>query len=234
MLKKKNIIYYETILTLFFIYIVISVLLSFIPWASEIFGLIFLFFVVLPSFVVEKKTIRLPIRSYFLIIILPLANAMLIAFINAVEPNFWRLSYEFNELLALSISAGLLAPVLEELLMRGLLLEEQLEFQSKRKAIIINTLFFFLLHLDLLSLFHLVAAFLLAVSYVKYRSIRLNILIHFATNITSLSIRWAGYFNRIDIYNLSVFAITSIVILFIVFTWLKTKIFKHSANTSFN
>ena len=70
------------------------------------------------------------------------------SFINFFEPNFWIVSDlwiradNFNELVLKTISAVLLAPMLEELLYRGLLLDEQLEHQSERKAIIINTLFF--------------------------------------------------------------------------------------------
>lgn len=232
MLQKKQPIYYGTIFVLISINFFIRI---FSGIFSGVFALIFLKFLFLiffirPRFELNSKNpTRLPTYSYFLIIIIPLIVRILFAFLNLIEPNFWiRTDFwnrtdSFNEFVWETIYAVLLAPILEELLYRGLLLDEQLEHQSERKAIIINTLFFFSLHFNLTSPALLLMSYLLAKSYVKFRSLRLNVLIHLVINLNSRTLQWAMYLHRIEIYYISILILISIVVLFSLFNWLKVK-----------
>ena len=234
MLQKKQTIYYGTIFVLisidFFIGIFIGIFSGVFPWVTLILNFLFLIFFIRPRFELNSKNpTRLPTYSYFLIIIIPLIVRILFAFLNLIEPNFWiRTDFwnrtdSFNEVVLETIYAVLLAPILEELLYRGLLLDEQLEHQSERKAIIINTLFFFSLHFDLTSPALLLMSYLLAKSYVKFRSLRLNVLIHLVINLNSMTLQWAIYLHRIEIYYISILILISIVVLFSLFNWLKVK-----------
>ncbi|MDP2335674.1 MAG: CPBP family intramembrane metalloprotease [Bacteroidota bacterium] len=90
-----------------------------------------------------------------------------------------------------SIGAILLAPILEELLFRGTILTGMLENYTTRKAILLTTAFFALIHGNIL---HIIPAFfwglLLGYTFYKTRSIVLGILLHMTVNFTGSLDNW--------------------------------------------
>ena len=86
--------------------------------------------------------------------------------------------------LGAALAVVILAPILEEILCRGLILRKYLEKTTATRAILISGLFFGLLHLHPL---HVLSASLMgfAIGYAYYRtgSIRLAIVIHLANNL---------------------------------------------------
>lgn len=95
----------------------------------------------------------------------------------------------------------ILAPINEEILFRGLLMDRQLEDQNRIKAIALNAIFFGLLHFQGISIFsHLMYAAVLAYVYYQFRSLKLNIMVHSAFNITSYATEYFA-----DIRNQKIF-----------------------------
>lgn len=89
------------------------------------------------------------------------------------------------------IGAILLGPILEELLFRGTILTGMLENYTSRKAILLSSVFFALVHGELLNIVTaLFWGLLFGYTFYKTRSIVLVILFHMTVNFTGLLGRW--------------------------------------------
>ena len=90
---------------------------------------------------------------------------------------------EVNKIL-LFISSGVLGPILEELLFRKKLLTELLKFNNKYVALLLSSFIFSFLHNGVVTMIY---AFILGIVfglfYIKYKNIKLTILMHMAANI---------------------------------------------------
>jgi len=94
-------------------------------------------------------------------------------------------SYRIIEIILFFISSCVIAPILEELLFRGIILDGFMKNYGKWKAILINALIFSLAHIftSLLSPFILYPGTVgLAWIYYKYKNLRLTIFCHYAYN----------------------------------------------------
>lgn len=96
--------------------------------------------------------------------------------------------------LLLTFGALLLAPVMEEVLFRGILFRGLTSSYSAKKAVIISAIIFALLHLNPVQL---LPAFLLGLFfgflYMKTNSLGLVILLHFTANFTALIGEYLSY-----------------------------------------
>lgn len=107
---------------------------------------------------------------------------------------------EVNKIL-LFISSGVLGPILEELLFRKKLLTELLKFNNKYVALLLSSFIFSFLHNGVVTMIY---AFILGIVfglfYIKYKNIKLTILMHMAANI--IVIYLTGYNNLILILSI--------------------------------
>jgi len=128
-------------------------------------------------------------------------------FKTMLEPNIWGF-----------LTVAVAAPILEETLMRGIILEGLLKNYNPKKAIIWSALFFGILHLNP---WQFVAAFIIALGigylYWKTRSLALCIFIHFVNNATAFLLYYLypdatdisvlfeiGVFARIALFGISI------------------------------
>ena len=123
-----------------------------------------------------------------------------------------------SNLITTLISTGLIGPIVEELMFRGIIYNE-----SPMKAILLTTLFFAIIHLNILQIIYTFAVgFLFIFFYEKYKDIKAAIIFHMTLNITT-TLFLPFLIKNIFVLNYSIF-LFCLVVLFIVFSY--TKILK--------
>lgn len=128
-----------------------------------------------------------------------------------------------NNLLTTLVITGLIGPIIEELMFRGIIYNELKLKVSPMKAILITTLFFAITHFNVLQIIYTFAVgFLFIFFYEKYKDIKAPIILHMTLNITT-TLFLPLLTKNIFAVNYTVFLI-SLVGLFIAFQY--TKIFK--------
>lgn len=121
------------------------------------------------------------------------------------------------------ISTGLIGPIVEELMFRGIVYNELKLKVSVMKAILLTTFFFAIFHFNILQMIYTFAVgFLFIFFYEKYKDIKAPIIFHMTLNITT-TLFLTILTKNIFVLNYSIFMI-SLVSLFIVFKY--TKILK--------
>ncbi len=141
--------------------------------------------------------------SYQISISTPLFKAILVPLFNI---NIGVASNPFENLFFI-LSTVIIAPILEEILFRGVFLRGLLLKNSAIKSILISTLLFALIHF---LPAHIINAFILGVFfgfiYYKTKSIGYTIILHITVNLTSL---FGGYINY-KFGKATIYAITDI------------------------
>lgn len=128
-----------------------------------------------------------------------------------------------NNLTVTLISTGLIGPIIEELMFRGIIYNELKNKFSNMKAILITTAFFALIHINIIQILYAFAlGFILIYVYEKYKNIKAPIILHMASNITTTLFLPILIQNNL-IINYSVFLIC-LILLIIIKKY--TKIFK--------
>ena len=121
------------------------------------------------------------------------------------------------------ISTGLIGPIIEELMFRGIIYNELKNKYSNMKAILITTAFFAIIHINVIQIIYTFAlGFILIFVYEKYQNIKAPIILHMASNITTTLFLPILIQNNL-IINYSIFLICLILIVIIK---KYTKIFK--------
>lgn len=93
---------------------------------------------------------------------------------------------------------GVIAPIMEELLYRGILYQRMRQYVSPGIAIIFSSVVFGILHGNLVQfIFAAGLGILLAGVYEKYQNILMAFELHIAINLTSLCMTWLGGFEKI-------------------------------------
>ena len=155
--------------------------------------------------------------SYFNLIILGVILS-LIYNIFAYYLNFLLKTSLFdnnNNLIITLISAGLIGPIIEELMFRGIIYNELKSKYKNMKAILITTIFFAIIHFNIIqTLYALAIGFILIFVYEKYKNIKAPIILHMASNITTTLFLPILIQNNFVI-NYSVFLICLILIIII-------------------
>ena len=125
-----------------------------------------------------------------------------------------------SNLLSTLIATGLIGPVIEELMFRGIIYNELKLKVKPMTAILLTTFFFAIIHLNILQVIYTFAVgFLFIFFYEKYKDIKASIILHMSLNITTTLFLPILVKNILTV-NYSVFLI-SLVSLFILFQYTK-------------
>lgn len=134
--------------------------------------------------------------------------------------DFTNLFSENTFLWQTMISVGIIGPILEEYMFRGVMYRDLKKQYSNIKSILICTTIFALLHFTSIQMLYAFAfGFMLIFSYERYRNIAAPIILHMASNLTTIfwtNILIQNYF----LLNYSVYLI-ALIILIVVFGRLK-------------
>ncbi len=91
-----------------------------------------------------------------------------------------------NNLIITLISTGLIGPIIEELMFRGIIYNELKNKYKIMKAILMTTIFFAVIHFNIIQILYALAiGFILIFVYEKYKNIKAPIVLHMASNITT-------------------------------------------------
>ncbi len=83
----------------------------------------------------------------------------------------------------LLLNTVLIGPILEEILFRGIVFNQLLEFNSEKKSIFLTTLIFSLIHGNILSiLYTFIVGYFLNIIYLRERTLKASILFHITIN----------------------------------------------------
>lgn len=83
------------------------------------------------------------------------------------------------------ISSGLIGPILEELLFRGIVYNKLKEFNKPMTAIILTSILFCIVHANILdAIYAFGVSFIFIFLYEKYKTIKVPIIMHIALNMT--------------------------------------------------
>lgn len=84
------------------------------------------------------------------------------------------------------ISSGIIGPILEELLFRGIVYNKLLTFNNHKKACIITSIMFSIMHFPniITMIYTLILSFIMIYLYDKYKSLHAPIIFHIAINTT--------------------------------------------------
>ena len=125
-----------------------------------------------------------------------------------------------SNLLSTLIATGLIGPVIEELMFRGIIYNELKLKVKPMTAILLTTFFFAIIHLNILQVIYTFAVgFLFIFFYEKYKDIKASIILHMSLNITTTLFLPILVKNILTV-NYSIFLI-SLVSLFILFQYTK-------------
>ena len=86
------------------------------------------------------------------------------------------------------ISSGILGPILEELLFRGIVYNKLKTFNSHKKSVIITSIIFSLIHVPniITMIYTFILSFIMIYLYDKYKTLKAPIIFHIAINTTIL------------------------------------------------
>lgn len=144
-----------------------------------------IFYVIIIIYLYKRNYLKEPLLSkkkYIPLISLGISLAimlnMIIFFINPPQPVETTISPILN-----LISSGIIGPVYEEILFRYLLYNRLKEKYHYKKALIITTIVFALIHLSPVKIIYaFILGFIINISYEKNQNILAPILIHIAAN----------------------------------------------------
>lgn len=124
-------------------------------------------------------------KSFKIVLIAFLLSFILNLIILFVKLNLKiDMTFQFN--IFAFINVAIIGPILEEYLFRGIVFNKLLEFNNKKKACLITTLIFSLIHLNIFSIIYtFIIGFILNKIYVKYQNINYSIIFHITINIVS-------------------------------------------------
>lgn len=134
-----------------------------------------------------KKQTNTKINYFYLIILGVILSLMYNVF--AYYLNFVLKTSLFdnsNNIAITLLSTGILGPIIEELMFRGIIYNELKSKYSNMKSILITTIFFAIIHINIIQiLYALIIGFILIFVYEKYNNIKAPIILHMASNITT-------------------------------------------------
>ena len=113
------------------------------------------------------------------------------------------------------ICTGILGPILEEILFRGIVYNKLKEFNTNMAAIIICSILFGVFHMDIINgIYGFGISFMLIYLYEKHNTLYAPILLHITLNITGLLIVKLGILSILTI-NISLLVISILMLIFI-------------------
>ena len=113
------------------------------------------------------------------------------------------------------ICTGILGPILEEILFRGIVYNKLKAFNTNMASIIICSILFGIFHLDIINgIYGFGISFILIYLYEKYNTLYAPILLHIILNVTGLVIVKLGILN-ILVVNISLLVLSILILAFI-------------------
>lgn len=134
----------------------------------------------------EKQT-NTKINYFYLIILGVILSLMYNVFAYYLNFALKTSLFDNNSNVAVTLlSTGILGPIIEELIFRGIIYNELKSKYSNMKSILITTIFFAIIHINIIQiLYALIIGFILIFVYEKYNNIKAPIILHMASNITT-------------------------------------------------
>lgn len=163
-----------------------------------------------------KKQTNTKINYFYLIIlgvILSLIYNVFAYYLNfALKTSLFDNS---NNIAITLLSTGILGPIIEELMFRGIIYNELKSKYSNMKSILITTIFFAIIHINIIQiLYALIIGFILIFVYEKYNNIKAPIILHMASNITTTLFLLLLIKNNLIInYGIFIFSLILLIIL---------------------
>ena len=119
------------------------------------------------------------------------------------------------------ISSGIIGPILEELLFRGIVYNKLKEFNKPMTSIIIASIIFGIFHNDIINaIYGFGVSFVLIYLYEKYKTLKVPIIMHMSLNITIIIMLRLIVLNFIP-FNLYLLIISIIILIFIKKAYIK-------------
>lgn len=130
----------------------------------------------------ENNKVKEPIK----IILIALLSSLVLNEIILLIKIFLNVEMNANLDIFLLINTIIIGPILEELLFRGIVFNQLLEFNSEKKALIITTVIFAIMHGNLLTMIYtFIMGYILNILYVKQKNLKVPILFHITINFVS-------------------------------------------------
>lgn len=163
----------------------------------------------------EKQT-NTKINYFYLIILGVILSLMYNVFAYYLNFALKTSLFDNNSNIAVTLlSTGILGPIIEELMFRGIIYNELKSKYSNMKSILITTIFFAIIHINIIQiLYALIIGFILIFVYEKYNNIKAPIILHMASNITTtLFLPLLIKNNLIINYGIFIFSLILLIIL---------------------
>lgn len=164
-------------------------------------------------------------------IFIPIILGICISLIHNII--WYSLNYLFNftnifeiskvSLIIQIISSGILGPILEELMYRGIVYNKLKEFNNENLSTIITSILFALSHNNIINgIYAFFVSFILIYLYKKYKTLKAPILMHIALNVTVILILPLIVKNNL-VFNLYLMIVSVIVLFYlmkgVVYKW---------------
>ena len=163
-----------------------------------------------------KKQTNNKINYFYLIILGVILSLMYNVFAYYLNFALKTSLFDNNSNVAVTLlSTGILGPIIEELIFRGIIYNELKSKYSNMKSILITTIFFAIIHINIIQiLYALIIGFILIFVYEKYNNIKAPIILHMASNITTtLFLPLLIKNNLIINYGIFIFSLILLIIL---------------------
>jgi len=126
---------------------------------------------------------KIEIKDIFKIIISSILISLILNLLILYIKNILDINIQKNLSLYLIIMTGIIGPISEELLFRGIMYNKLLEFNSEKKSTILITIIFAFFHLDIFKIFYtLIIGYILIYLYKKHKNIKAPIIFHIVAN----------------------------------------------------
>lgn len=114
------------------------------------------------------------------------------------------------------ISSGIIGPIIEELLFRGIVYNKLKQFNSVKKSMIISTIIFSIIHFSIADcIYTIFIGYLLVYVYEKYKDIRYSMVIHILINVSVILMGLVITLNIIVI-NIIIFVIFILILFYFI------------------
>lgn len=163
-----------------------------------------------------KKQTNTKINYFYLIILGVILSLMYNVFAYYLNFALKTSLFDNNSNVAVTLlSTGILGPIIEELMFRGIIYNELKSKYSNMKSILITTIFFAIIHINIIQiLYALIIGFILIFVYEKYNNIKAPIILHMASNITTTLFLLLLIKNNLIInYGIFIFSLILLIIL---------------------
>lgn len=166
-----------------------------------------------------KKENTFKSKNIFLPIVLGITISLIynITLFNLNNIFYFTNIFELNSIpiIVQIISSGIIGPILEELLFRGIVYNKLKEFNKPMTAIILCSVIFGLIHSNIIDMIYAFGvSFMFIYLYEKYKTLKAPIIMHMSLNITIILMLKLITYNFI-VFNLYLLIVSIIILLII-------------------